>query len=58
MLFSTAIPTTSASPTDHYLLSRLLAITHADFASIPANVELLPWNRIRTELSHTQRKEI
>lgn len=49
MLFSIAAGTT-ISPTDPYLLSRLLAITHADFASIPANVELLPWNRIRVKL--------
>jgi len=42
MLFSTAV-----LPTDPYLLSRLLAITHADFASIPANLALVPWYRIR-----------
>lgn len=47
MLLSITDPVSLAPLTDHYLLARLAAITHADFASIPANVELLPWNRIR-----------
>lgn len=49
MLFSASV---SPVPTDHYLLTRLLVITHADFTSTPPNLALVPWYRIRTELCH------
>lgn len=42
----------SVATTDHYLLTRLLAITHANFAATPANLALVPWYRIRAELCH------
>jgi len=38
--------------TDPYLLTRLHAITHADFTSTPPNLSLVPWYRIRAELCH------
>jgi hypothetical protein len=44
MLLSTTAPLA-----DHYLLTRLLAITHLHFASTPANLSLVPWYRIRGE---------
>lgn len=43
---------TSPTVTDHYLLTRLAAITHADFTSTPPNLALVPWYRIRAELCH------
>lgn len=42
----------TATFSDHYVVARLLAITHTNFSSTPANLSLVPWYRIRAELCH------